>query len=339
MPMNPCLMRPIARRGGLDFDYDPANLTLVYDTSKEPENLQISVPLNGTVNCTIDWGDGSSESHTTSGFKTHTYAAAGIYTVQISGTLTRLDYGLEPPTERNKAKLTRCLSFGNVGLEALRWAFRSCRNLVYCPDVLPNTVVDMRGMFWGCRSFNHNINNWDTSAVTDMSSVFVYCDSFNQYIGDWNTSKVRSMTNMFLGCTAFNQDIGDWDFPLGTTLNGMFYDCISFNQDIGSWDVSKVRNMFALLYNCDAFSQDLGSWDLSGLNNAVSLDWLMLTATGLNTPDYDATLIGWNAGKAAYRNDLRPAFGGSKYTAGGAAAAARSALVSYGWTITDGGTA
>ena len=65
-----------------------------------------------------------------------------------------------------------------------------------------------------------------------------------------------------------------------------------------------------------------------------------------STVNYDALLIGWNNNKlvgangvANWRTDLRPNFGGAKYTSGGAAATARAALVTYGWTITDGGVA
>lgn len=44
-------------------------------------------------------------------------------------------------------------------------------------------------------------------------------------------------------------------------------------------------------------------------------------------------------GVANWIIDLRPHFGEARYTSGGAAATARAALVSYGWTITDGGVA
>ena len=52
----------------------------------------------------------------------------------------------------------------------------------------------------------------------------------------------------------------------------------------------------------------------------------------LITSDHSST-------KPIIATDLRPNFGGARYTAGGAAATARAALVSYGWTITDGGVA
>jgi hypothetical protein len=92
-----------------DFPHDPNNVVLVFDTSMQTENLTISVPIQGaTPNCTINWGDGSSESHTTTGNKTHTYSSAGIYVVQISGTLRTLSFNAVDITKR---KLVRCLSF------------------------------------------------------------------------------------------------------------------------------------------------------------------------------------------------------------------------------------
>ena len=56
------------------------------------------------------------------------------------------------------------------------------------------------------------------------------------------------------------------------------------------------------------------------------------------TANYDATLIAWDAqGTMAFSGTVN--FGGSKYTAGGAAEAARTSLISKWGGITDGGPA
>jgi surface protein len=303
MPMNPRLLRPLASRAN--------PLVLVFDTSKQTANLQVSVPLNGTVNCTIDWGDGTSETHTTTGFKTHTYATAGIYTVRISGTMTQLNYGTS--SLNNKPKLVRCLSFGNVGLTSLQNAFRRCANLIEVPPTVPAAVTNMSGMFASATAFNQNIGGWNTAAVTDMSGMFASATAFNQNIGGWNTAAVTNMNSMFLEATAFNQNIGGWNTAAVTNMNSMFLEATAFNQNIGGWN-------------------------LSGLSGANRLSDFM-TGVTLSTANYDALLIGWEANKASFRSDLTPNFGSSKYTAGSAAATARAALVTYGWTITDGGTA
>lgn len=227
-------------------------------------------------------------------------------------------------------------------------------------------VTNMSVMF-GCvfrtNGFNQPIGSWNVGNVTNMSRMFGGNDSggginsvgnkvFNQDIGSWNVSKVTDMSNMFYGASAFNNasssGINNWNTSSCTTMSQMFKGATSFNQPIGSWNVSKVQTMSNMFNSTNAFNQDISSWNLAGLNVNTALDSFMNGKTGANsfsTTNYNALLIGWNNNKligangvANWRTDLRPDFGGAKYTAGGAAATARAALVSYGWTITDGGS-
>jgi surface protein len=137
----------------------------------------------------------------------------------------------------------------------------------------------------------------------------------------------------------------------------MFRGAEAFNQNLTSWNVSKVNNMgsmFACIsipggFTPSAFQGDISNWNLAGLNSSASLDNFMQgknSTSRYSTANYDALLIGWNNNKlvgangvANWRTDLRPHFGEARYTSGGDAAAARAALVTYGWTITDGGVA
>ena len=274
-----------------EFSYDPTKLVLVYDTSKEPANNTVSVPINnvtGSPNVIIDWGDGTSEAHTTAGFKTKTYASPGIYIVQISGTMTRLNYGTGASTTNNKLKLVRCLSFGNVGLISLLNAFNSCVNLTQCPDSLPTTssVTNMEFMFQGATAFNQNIGSWNTSTVRSMESMFNGCSSFNQPIGSWNTSAVTAMNSMFKDCTSFNQPIGSWNTSAVTNMYSMFQGATAFNQNIGSWNTSLVRNMTNMFRGCTSFNQPINSWNTSLVR---SMSGMFRAATAFNQP-----LNSWN---------------------------------------------
>jgi surface protein len=199
-----------------------------------------------------------------------------------------------------------------------------------------NKVINLIGAFSNS-VFNQNINNWDVSKVTNMTAVFSSNSIFNQPLNNWNTGSVTSMNNMFNGCSLFNQNISSWNTSNATNMSGMFYNCINFNQPLNSWNVSKVTTFQLMFYNADSFNQNLSSWNISGITTNNGLYYFMLNATGLSTSNYDALLIAWNSNKASYRNDLKPNFGGSKYSAAGASA--RAALIGYGWTITDGGLA
>lgn len=48
-------------------------------------------------------------------------------------------------------------------------------------------------MFRHNRSFNQDLNSWDTRKVTNMVDMFGGAGSFNGKISDWDTSNVVNM--------------------------------------------------------------------------------------------------------------------------------------------------
>ena len=120
----------------------------------------------------------------------------------------------------------------------------------------------------------------------------------------------------------------------------MFFACPAFNQSVANFNTALVTNMATILSGCTAFKQSVANFSLVGLAATNRLD-NFATSTNINaastTTNYDATLI---AGAAqlplAHGFAQSPNFGTAEYSAG-AAATARAALVTAGWTITDGG--
>lgn len=294
-----------------------AQMVLQFDTEKS-DGTTVTLPLYGTVNVTVDWGDGQSDTYTAAALYDHTYAVEGSYTVEISGNITQFGngYTLTP----NIDMLVAVTSFGDIGLTSLHGAFFSAKNLIQVPDDLPATVTTLEAMFYGCKSFNHDIGSWDVSEVTIMSQMFRGASSFNQNIGNWNVSKVEKMTFMFLEAslfnqdiglwdvsnvtnmnsmfraTAFNQNIGNWNVSKVTTLSGMFLEVSAFNQNIGNWNVSNVTNMSSMFYKATSFNQNIGGWDVSKVTNMGSM---FSGATAFNQN------IGlWNVGNVTSMSDM-----------------------------------
>jgi surface protein len=167
----------------------------------------------------------------------------------------------------------------------------------------------MFAIFWVANAFNGNIGNWDVSGVLNMGRMFSSATSFNQNIGEWDVSSVTNMFAIFQGATSFNQNISSWNVSSATAMDSMFQSATSFNQNIGSWDINQVTNF-------------------TNFMNVVTL----------STANYDALLIAWDAqGAMSYSGTVN--FGLSKYTAGGAAEAARTSLITKWGGITDGGPA
>ena len=247
--------------------------------------------------------------------------------------------------------------------------FRSCTSLT-TPNFSAwdtSTQTDARLTFYLCTYFNGNVSNWDVGSVTDMTNMFNNASSFNQPLNSWNVSSVTLMDAMFKDCTNFNQPLDNWDVSNVTVMGGgspayngvfngatsfnqdlsswnignvtnmgcMFYNAIAFNQPIGSWNTSSVTNMQYMFSNADSFDQDISSWDINQVTNFLNF---MVLASGLSTANYDALLIAWDAqGAMSYSGTVN--FGLSKYTAGGAAEAARTSLISKWGGIIDGGPA
>lgn len=93
-----------------------------------------------------------------------------------------------------------------------------------------SNVVNMNGMFWGCKIFNCDISEWDVSSVRDTVSMFYYCEKFNQDLSQWDVSNVKYMGWMFKYCKSFNQDLSGWNVKNVISSGSMFSGCPIKNE-------------------------------------------------------------------------------------------------------------
>ncbi|WP_396174555.1 BspA family leucine-rich repeat surface protein, partial [Flavobacterium sp.] len=266
----------------------------------------VTLPIYGTVNTTVYWGDGGSDTYTTSADWNHVYASAGTYTITIYGTMTQFGSGA---AYSNAARITRMVEWGCTGLTSLNGAFWGATNLTDVPNNLPagvtnlsntfrnatsfndpdvgswNTaaVTNISGLFSGATAFNQNIGSWNTAAVTNMSGVFFEASAFNNggssTINNWNTSAVTTMQNVFQAATVFNQNTGSWNTGAVTNMASMFASAAAFNQNIGSWNTAAVTDMNSMFNTATAFNQNIGSWNTGAVTNMSAM---LNSATAFN---------------------------------------------------------
>lgn len=247
--------------------YIPANDLLnsfvtIWDTNLG-QNPTVTLALGGSVNATINWGDGNSTTVVSPGPHTHAYAQDGIYTVSVTGGATVYNSELYSSSEESK-KLIEVVSWGDLGFEDFSSAFYLAVNLTAVPNHSYGieSVTDMYSMFREATSFNAPIDKWNTENVMSFYRMFDSAANFNQPIGEWNTSSVQLTMRMFYG-TDFNQPIGDWDTSSMTNISNMFLTADEFNQDISGWNTSSVTKMKRTFGGARAFNQPIGNWDTS----------------------------------------------------------------------------
>ena len=299
---------------------------------------QFKLPLvsTGTYNCTVYWGDGTSDTITTwnQAQTTHTYATAGTYNVYVAGTVTGWTFN-------NTGDRLKILSVGWWG--SLRPGdntaiFMGCGNLMLdnVRDVLDTTgMTSFYYLFQNCTSLVkvNRINEWNTSGITYMGQAFDSCINFNDNIGNWNMSNVTTFDRMFSHAGKFNNggspDINNWDTANVTFMRYMFGTdgsvpggtYTSFNQPIGNWNTSKVTNMNAMFTRNTAFNQDIGTkvvikngitytaWDTLNVTDMGGM-FASGSATGVATPPNifnnggSDSIKNWNTSKVTLMNSM-----------------------------------
>jgi surface protein len=292
----------------------PTSATFQVDTTQttvgSTANNVFKLPLtnNGTINFTIDWGDGNTDTITSynQAQTTHTYATPGVYEVEItSGVLRGWQFG--GSGDRNKLIEIYDWSKWDFNVES---AFRGCNNLI------------------------SSATNAPTITSTTLNSMFSRANIFNGPIGGWDISGVTDLTLMFFSANVFNQDISSWDVSNVTQFNGMFLSASVFNQNIGGWNVSSSTNMASMFGQALAFDQNIGSWNV---RNVTDFNEFMLgkSPSNFSATNLDAIYNGWSA-LPSLQSSVTASFGNINYTSAGAAG--RNTLVTtYNWLITDGG--
>jgi len=242
------------------------------DNSGKSNDNQIEILTDGSANFSVDWGDGNIEENLTATV-THTYGAAGTYTVSISGDFPRIYFPNFTSIESDCDKLLSIEQWGDVKWTSMELAFANAQFMVMNATDTPDLsgVTSLNGMFYETGAFNGDLSNWDVSNVTDMTNMFYDADAFNGDISNWNVSSVTSMFGMFTFADAFNGDISNWDVSSVTSMYNMFNFAYAFNGDISNWDVSSVTNMDGMFSYTRDFNGDISNWDVSRVTSMYGM--------------------------------------------------------------------
>lgn len=274
-----------------------SDMVSTWDTSI-PGCQTITLPVEGTLSGTIDWGDGTFSP--LSARPSHTFSSvASAQKITISGSFEKwtgysAKRGSVLPWSMNCIVSVDKWGSGTATTSLEGGFYGTTLLLDVAPP--PSSVTNMFMAFSMAQNFNGNIGDWDTRNVTDMKYMFSNATKFNGDIREWDTGRVTNMNGMFNNAFAFNQPIGAWNTSSVTDTGYMFWNAGSFNQAIGAWDTGSVTNMPYMFSGAAAFNQPIGDWNTSNVTDMSQVFW---NATAFNKP-----IGGWNTGKVVHMTDM-----------------------------------
>ena len=135
------------------------------------------LPLKDYANITIDWGDGTSTTHTNAIFPTHTYTSSNIFTITIAVNDVKKDIGSMyiNGNHSSKAMLQDVSNWGEGIWNSFSSAFEGAKNLTISATDEPDlsATYSMKKAFRNCFSLiGTTLNDWDMSTITTMELMF-----------------------------------------------------------------------------------------------------------------------------------------------------------------------
>ena len=219
-------------------------------------STQFQLPLSGsgTTNVLVDWGDGSTDTITSSSQaeKLHTYSTSGVYTITITGTLE--SFSVNNYADRAKIK------------EVKNWGNGNGLSLVGTPV----------SFFYGATNLTCSATDQPTISVANFQQLFRSASSIVRGLSNWDVSSVTSLLFAWYQAFSFNEDLSNWDVSNVTNF-GYCFEQTSIDQNFAAWDMSSatsVTRMFkSTTLSTANYDDTLIGWASQSLNSGLSIDF------------------------------------------------------------------
>ena len=230
-------------------------------------NDTITLPISGTCDFTVNYGDGTEELKVTSSTdedRVHTYTSAGTYTITIKGKLTA--FSTEQCDCRDK--LTKIVQWGNTGFSAGSGVLRinACANLKGpIPEPSKNSFVNMTSMYYlfgSCPKLDGEIPEklfYNCPNVSSFAAAFCNCQALSGSIPEnlfKNCPNVTSFSDTFLNCKGLSGDISENLFKNQTKVTSfykIFNGCSNVTGNIPDKlfeNCTKVTSFYGMFWGC-----------------------------------------------------------------------------------------
>lgn len=231
------------------------------------DQFQLPLSATGSINATVNWGDGNSDTITayTDATALHTYAAPGIYNISIDGQISNFNIvgGAAAQTFDDRRKLISIEKWGQfeiVDTDTFDWAINFTSTPFDGPKI---STADLARTFRRCWAFNGYTDAWDMSGVTSLANFFNEAYVYNKPVSSWQVNSVTNFSALFFNARDFNQPLNSWDTSSANDITGVFRDAFDFNKPLDNWNTSNVSGCQLVFAGAQSFNQDISGWDTS----------------------------------------------------------------------------
>jgi len=270
----------------------------------------------GTVNYTVDWGDGSDEETSTSNTLAHTYSSSGTYVVKINSN-SGATYRPRFDQSGDEDQITSIAIGSEDSAEFstdIQNAFRGAQNMTKYNQVgaATSTVTSFTRTWQGCSGIT-TFPLIDTSSGTNFSATWAQCTGFIEFpvldfsgatniFAAWNgctgittfptidTSSVTSFGSAWINCSGLTS-FPVLDTSSGTSFDQTWRDCSGLTS-FPQIDPSSVTNFNSAWRSCSGITT-FPSLDFSSGTNFVAAwrDCTSLTTYPADQFDSTGTLV------------------------------------------------
>jgi surface protein len=260
----------------------------VYDQ----DSNYIALACTVTGGYTVDWGDGTSTTHTSGVTAEKNYVFGNL----SAGTLSSRGYRqavitVTPTTggatfsainlNRKHSATNNTTNITNPWLDvavaapnatAVEFSYSSGGNktssMYLCEQVtiVAHNTTNMASMFREFRVLQ-SVPLFNTASVTNMSIMFNQCLSL-QSVPLFNTASVTNMSNMFSGCDSV-QTVPLFNTASVTNISSMFSGCLSL-QTVPLFNTASVTNMTSMFSGCSSL-QTVPLFNTASVTNMTSM--------------------------------------------------------------------
>ena len=199
----------------------------------------INIYTGTANNCTIDWGDGFTETFTNTALAMHTYSATGEYQIVITGNVPT--FYVDTLTNSYPIQIL------SVDLDTLSITgktnntptFKDCSNVTgTIPNKLPPNLTKGYSLYYGCKNLTGSIPSLP-AGLTDGYMMFYNCKNLTGNIPIL-PSGLTIGRGMFGNCSNLSGNIPT--LPAGLTDgNGMFSGCKGLSGTLADSNISNTK--------------------------------------------------------------------------------------------------